>query len=166
MPQNDPGTCSTSPILPRSDPGTCRMSQILHWNEPGTRLTMQILPRNDPGHIPRRKACPGTLLDAATAACGATPRSCNAVGRCNCWFWCHATVLQRFWTLQLMFLRPRNEIWTSGLARLGFPEKRFRHTWFEYRAFGLPGRCSCCFLATATPQQRLRTLQRLRSGML
>ena len=33
------------------------------------------------------RSAPATLLGAATAASGATQRSCNAAGRCNCYFW-------------------------------------------------------------------------------
>ena len=44
---------------------------------------------------------PATHPDAATAASGATQRSCNASRRCNCCFWAHATLLQCFRSLQL-----------------------------------------------------------------
>ena len=63
--------------------------------------TLQLLP------LGTRNA-PANLLDAATAASGATQRCCNASGRCNCCFWGHAALLQRSWTLQLLLLGPRN----------------------------------------------------------
>ena len=45
-----------------------------------------------------------TLLDAVSAASGATQRSCNAPSRCNCYFLAPATLLQPSWTLQLLLL--------------------------------------------------------------
>ena len=51
---------------------------------------------------------PATLLDAATAAVGATGRSCNAAGHCNRCCWSHRTLLQRCRTLQLLLPEPQD----------------------------------------------------------
>ena len=54
------------------------------------------------------RSAPASLQDAATAASGAPQRSSNVPGRCNC-FWGHATLQQRFWTLQMVQMRPRDD---------------------------------------------------------
>ena len=84
---------------------------------------------------------PATLLDAATAAPGATQRFCNPPGCCSCCFWGHATLLQHSWALQLLPSGPRNAPATlpDAVTVASGATRRFRNA---------PRRCNCCFWAT------------------
>ena len=125
---NVPGPCNS----PCNASGRCNCCFRSHRTLLQRFRTLQLLlpeQQNAPVTLldaataaPERQNAPATLPDAATATAGATERSCNASGRCNCCCRSHRMLLQRFQMLQLLLLEPQNLLLANAET----------------------GRCNCC----------------------
>ena len=123
---NVPGPCNG----PCNASGRCNCCFRSHRTLLQRFRTLQLL-------LPEQQNAPVTLLDAATAASGATERSCDASGRCNCCCRSNRTLLQRFQTLQLLLPEPQDAPATlpfAATAAAGATE----------RSCNASGRCNCC----------------------
>ena len=86
-------------------------------------------------------------------------RSCDAPGRCNCCFLASATgSMRRSWCVHLLLPAICN-------APATLMDAATAASWPLQRSCNAPGRCNCCFLASATLLQRSRTLQLLLPGL-
>ena len=143
---------------PCHTPGRCNCCFQGHATLRQDSQTLQLL-------LPGLRNAAATLPDAAVAASWVTQSSSSNPGRCNCSFqtatlpdaataafWVHATLQQRYQSLRLLLLEPRN-------ASATLPVVVTVASGTTQRSSSAPRRCNCCFGGRTTLLQRFRTLQ-------